>query len=65
MAKATGHNKTSVFSQDDDDVLVRNGEVYWAGRIPQALENDGFTLYAQSIVRLMFPSVDLMNFSCK
>jgi hypothetical protein len=27
VSKETGHNKTPVFTEDDDDVLVRNGEV--------------------------------------
>lgn len=52
IAKETGRNKTHVFSEDDDDLLKRRGEMHWAGRITQALERDDFTLYAQQISSL-------------
>lgn len=50
MAKETGRNKTHVFSENDDDLSKRKGEMHWAVRIAEALEKNEFTLYAQPIV---------------
>ncbi len=63
IAKETGRNKTHVFSEEDDDLLKRRGEMHWAGRITQALERDDFTLHAQqisSINNYEFPSYELL-----
>ncbi len=63
IAKETGRNRTHVFSEEDDDLLKRRGEMHWAGRITQALERDDFTLHAQqisSINEYEFPSYELL-----
>lgn len=63
MAKETGRNKTHIFSKDDGDLLRLKGEMHWVGRIMQALENDDFTLYAQSILAVNHserPSYELL-----
>ena len=52
MAKETGRNKTHVFSENDEDLSKRQGELHWAARITQALESEGFTLYGQPILSL-------------
>jgi diguanylate cyclase (GGDEF)-like protein/PAS domain S-box-containing protein len=49
MAKDTGRNKTHIFSENDADLSRRQGEMHWAVRITEALENDDFTLFAQAI----------------
>ncbi len=49
MAKQTGRNKTQIFSENDEDLSKRKGEMHWAGRITEALEKDDFVLYAQAI----------------
>ncbi len=50
MAKENGRNKTHIFSEDDKDLSRRQGEMHWAGRITQALENDAFAMHAQVIL---------------
>ncbi|MGH1485717.1 MAG: sensor domain-containing protein [Cellvibrionaceae bacterium] len=52
VAKETGRNKTHIFSENDEDLSKRQGEMHWAARITQALEEDDFTLYAQPMLPL-------------
>lgn len=52
VAKQTGRNKTHIFSEKDEDLTQRQGEMRWIGRITEAFENDDFELYAQSILPL-------------
>jgi diguanylate cyclase (GGDEF)-like protein len=52
MAKDLGRNRIHVYNPDDTQMVLRQGEMQWVSRINQALEEDRFTLYAQSIVPL-------------
>jgi diguanylate cyclase (GGDEF)-like protein/PAS domain S-box-containing protein len=48
-AKNTGRNRVHLFQPDDQTLAQQQGEIRWATRITQALENDQFCLYAQPI----------------
>ncbi|MEH1994407.1 bifunctional diguanylate cyclase/phosphodiesterase [Nostoc sp.] len=50
IAKNRGRNRVYVAQINDQEQLQRRGEMQWASRISQALENDWFCLYAQIIV---------------
>ena len=52
MAKDLGRNRIHVYNPDDTQMVLRQGEMQWVSRINQALEENRFTLYAQSIVKL-------------
>ncbi len=52
VAKQTGRNKTHIFSEKDEDVFKRQGEMRWISRINEAFEHDDFVLFAQPIVPL-------------
>ena len=52
MAKDLGRNRIHVYNPDDTQMVLRQGEMQWVSRINQALEENRFTLYAQSIVPL-------------
>jgi len=52
MAKDKGRNRIHVYQSDDAELAQRHGEIQWATRIIQALEDDLFCLYAQPIVSL-------------
>jgi len=52
MAKDLGRNRIHVYNPDDTMMVLRQGEMQWVSRINQALEENRFTLYAQSIVPL-------------
>lgn len=52
LAKERGRNRVQVFSLEDGDLSVRHGQMEWVGRIQDALREDRFCLYAQSIVDL-------------
>lgn len=52
VAKESGRNRTHVFSENDEDLSKRQGEMHWAARITQALEEDAFTLHGQAITPL-------------
>ncbi len=52
MAKDKGRNRIHVYDIEDLDIAQRHGEMQWATRINQALEEDHFCLYAQPIVPL-------------
>jgi diguanylate cyclase (GGDEF)-like protein/PAS domain S-box-containing protein len=49
MAKDHGRNRIHVYHEDDAEIAQRHGEVLWVSRINQALVEDRFCLYAQSI----------------
>ncbi|HXV61797.1 MAG TPA: EAL domain-containing protein, partial [Vicinamibacteria bacterium] len=51
-AKDTGRNRIHVFEPDDLEMATRHRETGWAMRIKDALENDRFALYYQSIAPL-------------
>lgn len=48
-AKDIGGNRFHIFHNDDAKIVVRQGEMAWVSRINQALEEDRFILYFQTI----------------
>ncbi len=50
MAKDQGRNRIHVYHENDADLAYRHGEIQWVERINQALEEDRFCLYAQTIM---------------
>lgn len=51
-AKEAGRNRVHVWREKDHTIRERQGEMKWASRIEQALDEDRFVLYAQHIVPL-------------
>lgn len=49
LAKDSGGNRISVHNLEKEEVQRRHGEMHWASRITEALDNDRFSLYAQRI----------------
>jgi EAL domain-containing protein (putative c-di-GMP-specific phosphodiesterase class I) len=49
MAKDKGRNRVQVWSPESDELLVRRGEMEWAGRLHAALGQNRFCLYAQPV----------------
>lgn len=49
MAKDEGRNRIHLYCKDDEEMLRRHGEMQWVARINQALEENRFRLYMQSI----------------
>lgn len=52
MAKDYGRNRIHVYRADDTDLTQRHGQMQWVNRIQQALNENRFCLYAQSIESL-------------
>lgn len=52
MAKDYGRNRIHIFSVNDEEIAQRHGEMQWVNRIQQALSENRFCLYAQSIESL-------------
>jgi diguanylate cyclase (GGDEF)-like protein/PAS domain S-box-containing protein len=52
MAKDQGRNRIHVYHPEDSEIAQRHGEMQWVTRLNQALEENRFCLYAQSIVPL-------------
>jgi len=52
IAKGQGRNRTHIYSPGDKDVASHHGEMNWVTRIQDALQNDKFTLLAQTIAPL-------------
>ena len=52
MAKESGRSRVHAFRKEDSRIAQRHGEMQWVGRINQALEDNRFVIYAQSIVSL-------------
>ncbi|WP_052700111.1 diguanylate cyclase domain-containing protein [Methylocucumis oryzae] len=52
LAKDAGRNRTHIYNDDDQALIQHHGEMNWIARINQALEEDSFCLYAQSIIPL-------------
>ncbi len=50
IAKNKGRNRVHIYQADDIDLAQQHGEMQWVGRITQALEDNRFCLYYQSIV---------------
>lgn len=49
-AKAAGRHCTRLYEEDSAEFSRLHGEMRWVGKINQALEDNRFTLFAQSIV---------------
>ncbi|MBD2120500.1 EAL domain-containing protein [Trichocoleus sp. FACHB-262] len=49
-AKSRGRNRVHLYQADDMELAKQQGEMQWAVRITQALEEDRFCLYYQPIV---------------
>lgn len=52
IAKEQGRNRVHASQGDDAEMARRHGEMQWAARLPQALEQGRLLLYAQRIVPL-------------
>jgi diguanylate cyclase (GGDEF)-like protein/PAS domain S-box-containing protein len=52
VAKAQGRNRIQVYRPDDTAVVQRHGEMQWVHRVIQALAEDRFCLYYQTIMPL-------------
>ncbi len=52
MAKEKGRNRIHLFSEDDEELSLRQTEMAWVARIKTALAHDRFCLYSQAIVAL-------------
>ena len=51
-AKDKGRNRVHVFRPDDEQLVLRHGEMQWVTRIQQGIEQNSFCLYGQPIVSL-------------
>ncbi len=49
-AKDLGKNRVHVYQDNDENVMRKKGEMQWVSRINQALQEDRFELYFQTIV---------------
>ena len=58
-AKEAGRNQVHVWIDSDQSLQARQGEVKWATRLEQALDEDRFVLFAQRIVPLAGEGHDL------
>ncbi len=52
MAKDGGRNRIHVYSESDATLARRHGEMMWVPRLNDAIEQDGFALYAMPITPL-------------
>ncbi|WP_242054654.1 EAL domain-containing protein [Nostoc sp. FACHB-190] len=50
VAKNQGRNRVHIYQADDLDLVRQYGEMQWVSKITQALEDNRFRLYYQSIV---------------
>ncbi|WP_242051558.1 EAL domain-containing protein [Nostoc sp. FACHB-280] len=50
VAKNQGRNRVHIYQADDLELIRQYGEMQWVSRITQALEDNRFRLYYQSIV---------------
>lgn len=58
MAKEMGRNRFHVYSLEDMGIAERRGEMRWVERINEAIEEDKFCLYLQTIEALLDGSVE-------
>lgn len=52
VAKDKGRNRVHIYAQGDSDLVQRQGEMGWVGRIQKALDEDRFVLFVQKILPL-------------
>ncbi|MEF7617151.1 EAL domain-containing protein [Aquincola sp. MAHUQ-54] len=55
-AKEAGRNRVHAWVESDQTLQLRRGEMQWASRIEQALDEDRFDLFAQCIEPIAEPS---------
>ncbi len=60
-AKEKGRNRVHVFSPDDEELAMRQGEMQWVEKIRQGLEQKRFILYGQPIAPF-HPNGDGLHF---
>ncbi|RTL14962.1 MAG: EAL domain-containing protein [Burkholderiales bacterium] len=58
-AKEAGRNRVHEWYDTDLELRARHGQMQWTNRIEQALDEDGFVLYAQRIEALNGPAEGL------
>lgn len=51
-AKDEGRNRIHIYAEDDQQLAQRRGEIQWASRIPEALEDNDFELFYQTIAAI-------------
>lgn len=51
-AKEKGRNRVHVFTPNDEELALRQGEMHWVARIQQGLAQDRFCLFGQPIVAI-------------
>jgi diguanylate cyclase (GGDEF)-like protein/PAS domain S-box-containing protein len=61
-AKETGRNRIYLLHEQDEDYTRRHGEMQWYNRIPIALEEHQFVLYAQRIQAISANQTDKLHF---
>jgi len=61
-AKEAGRNRVHIYSQDDKDITMRQGEAQWMVRIQNALEHNRFQLNYQPIVPLNSNENDCVHY---
>jgi diguanylate cyclase (GGDEF)-like protein len=61
-AKGQGRNRVHVYSEGDEELARRHGDMQWVPRIKQALEEDRFLLYRQTIVPVLSAAGSTANF---
>ena len=52
VAKESGRNRVHVYQDSDIDLGERHNEMHWVSRIKEALENNCFVLFKQTIISL-------------
>lgn len=52
VAKNKGRNRVHVYQLDDTELAIQQGEMQWVTRLPQALEDNRFRLFYQSIAAI-------------
>ncbi len=52
VAKDSGRNKLHLYREDDIEMANRHGEMQWVSKLKDALDNDRFMLYYQTIAPL-------------
>lgn len=58
MAKDLGRNRIHIYYTDDNEIILREGQMQWVERIYRALERDEFCFYAQPIMQTHSGIVD-------
>ncbi len=61
VAKSKGRNRVHLVRPDDEELVLRQGEMQWVEKIRFGLEQQRFTLYGQPIVPLFEPN-DKLHF---